>query len=157
MCLELGGCWLKLLEAGGRVQLHFPIMGCVTQKRSLMSWFVVIPKEGWACVAMPVLLLVWHRLVRFFFLIFDFFFKSRDLFAWCHPSTLQSILDQLLSRLLYSRPRAKLGHQCLWDSLHVVCWKATQSCCVTYIHTQRQICVMLNCWMADMCCISYAE
>ncbi len=30
-------------------------------KRSLMSWVVVIPKEGRASVAVPALLLVWHR------------------------------------------------------------------------------------------------
>ena len=33
-------------------------------KRSLMSWVVVIPKEGRALVATPTLLLVWHRLLK---------------------------------------------------------------------------------------------
>ena len=47
-------------------------------KRSLMSWVVVIPKEGWT------VLLVWHRLFRIFFEknFFWFFF-----FFWkvgCH-------------------------------------------------------------------------
>ena len=37
-------------------------------KRSLMSWVVVIPKEGRACGAAPALLLAWHRLFRLFFL-----------------------------------------------------------------------------------------
>ncbi len=31
-------------------------------KRTLMSWVIVLPKEGWACVAAPIFLLVWHRL-----------------------------------------------------------------------------------------------
>ncbi len=33
-------------------------------KRSLMAWVGVIPKEGSASVAEPILLLVWHRLFR---------------------------------------------------------------------------------------------
>ncbi len=42
-------------------------------KRSLMSWVVVIPKGGRARVAAPALLLVRHRLFRFF--IFEFWKK----------------------------------------------------------------------------------
>ena len=34
------------------------------QKWSLMAWVGVIPKEGWALVAAPTLLLVWHRLFK---------------------------------------------------------------------------------------------
>ena len=56
----------------------------VLREKFLMSWVVVIPKEGWARVAAPILLLVWHRLL---FLKTktkkkkDFFLKSR-----AHPS-----------------------------------------------------------------------
>ena len=32
------------------------------EKTDLKVFVVVIPKEGWAHVAMPILLLVWHRL-----------------------------------------------------------------------------------------------
>ena len=63
-------------------------------KRSLISWVVVIPKEGWFVCKLYgyALLLVWHRLFSFFFLFlkiyilfllfylfifFNFFWKSR--------------------------------------------------------------------------------
>ncbi len=59
-------------------------------KRSIISWVVVIPKEGWARVAAPALLLVWHRLFRFYFwkkkfskfcwIFFFFFFLNFDKF-----------------------------------------------------------------------------
>ncbi len=49
-----------------------------------MFWVVVILKEGWAYVAAPALLLVWHRLFRivlkknkqtiFYFILFYFYF-----------------------------------------------------------------------------------
>ena len=48
--------------------------GLCYAKRSLMSWVVVIPKEGQPRGAAPNLLLVWHRLFRFFF----FFFEKND-------------------------------------------------------------------------------
>ncbi len=34
------------------------------EKTDLKVFVIVIPKEGWACVALPILLLVWHRLFR---------------------------------------------------------------------------------------------
>ncbi len=37
-------------------------MASATQKRSLMTWVSVIPKEGWALLSTPILLLEWHRL-----------------------------------------------------------------------------------------------
>ncbi len=42
-------------------------MTCVTRKQTLTLlkvFVVVIPKEGWARVAAPILLLVWHRLLE---------------------------------------------------------------------------------------------
>ena len=40
------------------------IYGLRYAKRSLMSWVIVIPKEGRARGAAPALLLVWHRLFQ---------------------------------------------------------------------------------------------
>ena len=51
-------------------------------KRSLMAWAVVIPKEYGTA---PALLLVWHRLFRFFWEFFFFSQAIKDLFAWCRP------------------------------------------------------------------------
>ena len=44
-----------------------------------MAWVIVIPKEGCARVAAPILLLVWHWLFRFFFwkTFFPFFFGKK--------------------------------------------------------------------------------
>ncbi len=42
---------------------------CVSWKKKLKVFVVVIPKEGWARVAMPILLLAWHRL--FEIIIYD--------------------------------------------------------------------------------------
>ncbi len=49
-------------HAGGQTDSH----GLRYAKRSLMSWVGVIPKEGRARGAAPALLLVWHRLFKFF-------------------------------------------------------------------------------------------
>ncbi len=43
------------ISGKNKIGLHYA-------KRPLMSWVVVIPKEGWAHVAAPILLLVWHWL-----------------------------------------------------------------------------------------------
>ncbi len=50
-------------------------------KRSLISWVVVISKEGRACMATPALLLVWHRL----FGKEDFFYFH--FLSQCHNKT----------------------------------------------------------------------
>ncbi len=44
------------------------------EQRSLMAWVGVKPKEGWARVAAPILILVWHRLFRLFFFNLFFYF-----------------------------------------------------------------------------------
>ncbi len=61
-------------EDYGRIK---QIYGLHYAKRSLMSWVVVIPKEGWTGNLphitvtwkgnLSILLLVWHRLFKFFF------------------------------------------------------------------------------------------
>ncbi len=48
-------CLLKLTLTALESGLHYA-------KRSLMSWVIVIPKEGWTCMAAPILLLIWRRL-----------------------------------------------------------------------------------------------
>ncbi len=63
------------------IKWHPGISGCDisdhnNSKRSLLSWVVVIQKEGRAHMAVPALLLVWHRLFRFSFS----FVKNFDLF-----------------------------------------------------------------------------
>ncbi len=67
-----------------------PSFGRRYTKRSLMPWVVVIPKEGRARLPSPALLLVQHRLFRFFFfarLSFGMTMTQdiRDLFAWRCP------------------------------------------------------------------------
>ncbi len=57
-------------------------MGCVTRK-VLMSWVVVITKEGWARGAVSIPLLVWQWHYRFFFwnlfwgILFSYFFFEK--------------------------------------------------------------------------------
>ena len=66
-------CWCRRYNVFG-----WPC-GLRYAKRPLMSWVIVIPKEGRARRV-----LVWHRLFRFFFFekfIFGFFFFLK---IWCH-------------------------------------------------------------------------
>ncbi len=66
-------------------------------KRSLMSWVVVIPKEGWARGAALILLLIWHRLFRFFYLELGFFAK---------PSSYRTIIVLVLKSRCHTKRRA---------------------------------------------------
>ncbi len=58
-------------------------------KRSLMAWVIVVPKEGRVCVAVPTLILVWHRLFQKklkekFKKIYNIFFLQKILKSRCH-------------------------------------------------------------------------
>ncbi len=63
-------------------------------KRSLMSGVVVIPKEGWA----PILLLVWHRLLRFLF------WKKNGGGERTHPSFGMTMTHAIRDLFLWRRP-----------------------------------------------------
>ncbi len=56
---------IKLVKAGDD-QCAYTLTGQMTRHQitDLKVFVIVIPKEGWACVAGPILLLVWHRLFR---------------------------------------------------------------------------------------------
>ncbi len=45
------------------LQIHCFMMR-VSRKQTLRSFVVVIPKEGWACMAVPIFLWVWHWLLE---------------------------------------------------------------------------------------------
>ena len=54
-------------------------VGCIMRKGPLMSWVVVVPKVGWTG-SPSILLLVRHRLFKFFFWKFLFWFVFKIFF-----------------------------------------------------------------------------
>ncbi len=63
-CCQLIHSCLSPFRSTWETHLH---VTCVTRKQTLRSLslsYLVIPKERWARVAAPILLLVWHRLFR---------------------------------------------------------------------------------------------
>ncbi len=69
-------------------------------KRSLMSWVIVIPKEGWMGNK-SILLLVWHQLFRFFF----------EIFFW----------NFVIPKEGWTGPFHIMPPKCQWGTFSVVC------------------------------------